>query len=136
MLSKLFNTYFSTSFQHISLISKRLLNFITNYCINENINNNKRTLNDEKRPLKRPLNDNERPLNKNIKKHLADIILLLLSNEGVNRTELIAKMNIGRTSIFQYLQILRNAKLIEYIGSKKTGGYFLTKEAKDRLQGL
>jgi ATP-dependent DNA helicase RecG len=98
--------------------------------ISDNVNNNER-------PLKRPLKDGERPLkrplNDKTKKHLADIILLLLDNEGINRNDFISKIGIGRTAIFQYLQILREANLIEYIGSKKTGGYYLTREAKERL---
>jgi len=36
--------------------------------------------------------------------------------------------------LFQCLQILRDTDIIEYIGSKKTGGYYLTQEAKGRLQ--
>jgi ATP-dependent DNA helicase RecG len=101
--------------------------------INDNIN-------DKERPLKRPLNDKERPLkrplNDNIKKHLIDIVLLLLKEEGINRNDLITGIGIGRTGIFQYLQILRDANIVEYIGSRKTGGYFLTQEAKERLQKI
>jgi len=100
-------------------------------------------INDEKRPLKRPLNDEKRTLNnsertlkRTLNDNLVNIILLLLKNEGINRNDFIENLNIGRTSIFQYLQILREANLIEYIGSKKTGGYYLTKEAKNRLQRL
>jgi len=59
---------------------------------------------------------------------------LLLKNEGINRNDFISKTGIGRTGIFQYLQILRDANLIEYVGSKKTGGYYLTKETKEKLQ--
>jgi len=91
-------------------------------------------LKDNVRPLKRPLNDNLRPLNDNIKKNLAAIVLLLLKSEGINRNDLITEIGIGRTSIFQCLQILRDADIVEYIGSKKTGGYYLTQRAKDRLQ--
>jgi ATP-dependent DNA helicase RecG len=65
---------------------------------------------------------------------LLNIISLLLKEEGINRNDFIEKLGIGRTSIFQYLQILRDADIVEYIGSKKTGGYYLTQEAKKRLQ--
>ena len=54
--------------------------------------------------------------------------------EGINRNGFISETGTGRTSIFQYLQILRDANLIEYTGSKKTGGYFMIREAKEMLQ--
>ena len=98
--------------------------------ISENVNDKKRPLNNEERPL----NDEERPLNDKIKNYLRDIVLLLLKREGMNRNDFIKKLGIGRTSIFQCLQILREANIVEYFGSKKTGGYYLTQKAKDRLQ--
>jgi ATP-dependent DNA helicase RecG len=95
-------------------------------------------INDYGRPLKQPLNDNERPLkrplNDNMKKHMVGVVLLLLKNEGINRNNIITEIGIGRTSIFQCLQILRDANIIEYIGAKKTGGYYLTQNAKNKLQ--
>jgi predicted HTH transcriptional regulator len=94
-------------------------------------------VNDDRRPLKRPLNDNERPLkrllNGSVKKHLASIILLLLKEEGINRNDFIEKLGKGRTTITQCLQILREANIVEFIGSDKTGGYYLTQEAKKTL---
>jgi len=91
--------------------------------VNDNERPLKRPLNDDERPLKRPLNNDERPLNENIKKYLINIISLLLKSEGINRNDFIERMNIGRTTVFQCLHILRNANIIEYTGSKKTGGY-------------
>ena len=122
--------------------------------LNDNINNSEITktqldeiyiiindnISDKEQPLKRPLNGDKqplkRPLNDNTKRHLANIILLLLKNEEMNRIDFISKTGIGRTRIFQYLQILRDANLIEYVGSKKTGGYYLTEIAKSKLQVL
>jgi len=88
-------------------------------------------INENERPLKRPL---KRPLNDSTENHLVKIVLLLFKNEGINRNDLISELGIGRTSLFQCLQILRDTDIIEYIGSKKTGGYFLTQKAKERLQ--
>ena len=101
--------------------------------ISEHIKDNERPL---KRPLneeKRLLNEEERPLNDSVKKHLVNIILLLLKNEGINRNDFIINMNIGRTSLFHYLQMLREANLIKYVGSKKTGGYYLTEIVREKL---
>ena len=81
-----------------------------------------------------PINDKNGPLNDKIKKQLDNIVLLLFNNQGMKRNDLIIKIGISRTSIFRYLQILQNANIIEYIGSRKTGGYYLTPKAKNILQ--
>jgi len=34
----------------------------------------------------------------------------------------------------RYLKLLKDAHLIEFKGSRKTGGYYLTKETKERIE--
>jgi len=53
---------------------------------------------------------------------------------GINRVELIDKMGKGKTTLERYLKVLKENDLIEYKGSKKTGGYYLTEKAKDKLK--
>jgi DNA-binding transcriptional ArsR family regulator len=38
-----------------------------------------------------------------------------------------------RSSLTRHLKLLRDANIIEFVGSDKTGGYYLTKQAKERL---
>jgi ATP-dependent DNA helicase RecG len=81
----------------------------------------------------RPLNEGKRPLNGNLEQYLVNIVLMLIEEECISRNVLIEKSGKKRTTITLCLQILRDANIIEYIGSKKTGGYYLTRSARERL---
>jgi ATP-dependent DNA helicase RecG len=99
--------------------------------INENING---PVNEMVGPVNGPVNGLDGPVNENVKKELFNIILLLLNEESANRNMLIDKLEKGRTTITRYLKLLKDANIIEYIGSDKTGGYHLTQKAKEKLQ--
>ena len=64
------------------------------------------------------------------------IISFLLNNSGVDGNTLAILLGKGRSSLTRHLRVLRDANIIEFIGSDKTGGYYLTKEAKEKLQML
>ena len=65
---------------------------------------------------------------------LIKVIKAINTNRGINRVELINITEKGKTSLDRYLKILKDNDIIEYIGSKKTGGYYLTKRAKNKLK--
>jgi ATP-dependent DNA helicase RecG len=77
-------------------------------------------------PINSPLSG---PINE-----LAKLFEIISSKEGINRIELIAQTEKGRTTINRYLTVLKDCSLIEYIGARKTGGYYLTDKAKDKLK--
>ena len=128
-----------TLFDRANLLIKKILNK-EERSLNEDkrpLNENKRLkrpLNEDKWPLKRPLNECERPINGKLKQYLVNIILSLIEEDGIKRNVFIEKSGKKRTTITQCLQILRDANMIEYIGSKKTGGYYLTRRVKNMLQ--
>ena len=69
-------------------------------------------------------------LNKNVKKRLFTVINSLHHQPKQNRIDLIEQTRIKNPTIDRYIKILKDANIIEFIGSDKTGGYYLTKEAK------
>ncbi|MDR2684506.1 MAG: hypothetical protein LBB53_03885, partial [Prevotellaceae bacterium] len=73
-------------------------------------------------------------INEPVKQSLFKIISYLLNHNGTNRNMLTFVLSKGRASLARHLKLLRNANIIEFIGSDKTGGYYLTKQAKERLQ--
>jgi ATP-dependent DNA helicase RecG len=74
------------------------------------------------------------PLNDAIKNDLAKILDLIQKQSGITQTNIIKEIKKSRRTIFGYLNILRNNELIEYRGSKKTGGYYLTEKAQNKLK--
>ncbi|MDR1202849.1 MAG: transcriptional regulator, partial [Tannerellaceae bacterium] len=64
---------------------------------------------------------------------IKSIIGLILNRPGINRSELVENSGKGFATVKRYLKILKDNNLIEYKGSKKTGGYYLTDEAKEKL---
>jgi len=77
-------------------------------------------------PINSPLNG---PINE-----LAKLFEIIYSKEGINRIEIIAKTEKGRTTITRYLTVLKDCGLIDYVGSRKTGGYYLTEKAQNKLK--
>lgn len=67
-----------------------------------------------------------------IKDRLSRVILALFNNPGLKTNELAEKLAVSEITIKRDLQKMRS--LVEYKGSKKTGGYFLTKKIMDRLK--
>jgi ATP-dependent DNA helicase RecG len=62
--------------------------------------------------------------NDTVKKRLVRIILLLHRKPGLRINELAEKLNVSEVTIKRDMQKVR--PLVEYRGSQKTGGYFLT----------
>jgi ATP-dependent DNA helicase RecG len=65
---------------------------------------------------------------------LSKVVEIIHNHPGINRIELMKEMNKTKISIERYIKILKDSNIVEYKGSKKTGGYYLTKYAKDSLK--
>jgi ATP-dependent DNA helicase RecG len=106
---------------------------------NRTVNDENRTLNDENRTLNdenRTVNDENRTVNdenRTLKTELHNVIIVLLKNQGISRKEISALIKKGKTVTHQYLKILKDARIVEFIGADKTGGYYLTEEIKKLL---
>lgn len=65
---------------------------------------------------------------------LVNVLRIIHNQKGINRIELIERIGKAKTTIERYLKILKENNLIEYRGAKKTGGYFLSEYALDKLK--
>ena len=63
---------------------------------------------------------------KDIKEKLASILCVLNDQPGLRTTMLSSKTDIPVKSIERYVKRLKDAGLIKYSGSSKSGGYFLS----------
>lgn len=73
-------------------------------------------------------------LNEAVIKELVNVLRIIHNQKGINRIELIERIGKAKTTIERYLKILKENNLIEYRGAKKTGGYFLSEYALDKLK--
>ncbi len=73
-------------------------------------------------------------LTEGLKTKFIDLVKVILSEEG-NRIPFYAnKMSESEKNIERYFKIFREHNLIEYRGSKRTGGYYLTEQMKNKLK--
>ena len=63
---------------------------------------------------------------KDIKEKLASILCVLNNQPGLRTTMLSSKTDIPVKSVERYVKRLKDAGLIKYSGSSKSGGYFLS----------
>lgn len=72
-------------------------------------------------------------LNDALKEELGRVVNLILNRPGIDRPELIENMAKSKASVERYLKILKDNNLIEYKGSKRTGGYYIPETIKQKL---
>jgi ATP-dependent DNA helicase RecG len=72
-------------------------------------------------------------VSESVKERLYSIINSLQHQPNQNRIDLIERTQKGRATTERYIKILKDANIVEFIGSDKTGGYYLTQKAKDRI---
>jgi ATP-dependent DNA helicase RecG len=65
---------------------------------------------------------------------LVNVLRIIHDQKGINRIELIERLGKAKTTMERYLKILKENNLIEFRGAKKTGGYFLSELALDKLK--
>ena len=69
-----------------------------------------------------------------VKKELLIIVHLINDNPGIN-TKLIAEStNKPKPTIERYIRIAKETKMIDFQGSSKTGGYYVTEKMKEKLK--
>jgi ATP-dependent DNA helicase RecG len=73
-------------------------------------------------------------VNDGINDGVNDLIYLLLDVSGLNASEISGRINKSIPTVERYIRLLRKKGIIEFRGIPKTGGYHLTKEAKDKLK--
>jgi len=69
-----------------------------------------------------------------VKESIKDIVTVLQNISGLNSLEISARINKSIRTTERYIQILRKKDIIEFIGIPKTGGYYLTKKAQNKLK--
>jgi ATP-dependent DNA helicase RecG len=56
----------------------------------------------------------------------------ICNNEGINANSIVDKLGSkSKPTVERYLKVARKLEIIEYKGASKTGGYYLTKKAKE-----
>jgi len=73
-------------------------------------------------------------VNDGVNDGVKDIINLLLNVSGLNASEISGRINKSIPTVERYLRLLRRREIIEFRGVPKTGGYYLTEKAKDKLK--
>ena len=68
-----------------------------------------------------------------VKERLVKIINIISRNPGCKISDLLSEVNISKRVLKDNIASLVNVNLIEYIGSNKTGGYYITDSLKSRI---
>lgn len=68
------------------------------------------------------------------KKRYFDIVETLLNSPGLRSNALAGKMNVTEVTIRRDMQTLDKLDLVEYRGSKKIGGYYLTQKLLQKIK--
>lgn len=72
---------------------------------------------------------------KGVKDKLAILLKVILAKEGKRAPDYIKEIAVSERTLERYLQLLKEADLIEFKGdAAQTGGYFLTKKMKSKLK--
>ncbi len=70
-----------------------------------------------------------------VKEAIISIIRLLIKEEGINTTTIVKELaSKSKPTVERYLKSARELSMIEYKGSAKTGGYYLTKHMKKHIE--
>ena len=80
------------------------------------------------------INDENDKINDKINERLFTIIKYLYLNPHQNRKNLINLTRKEQATTDRYIKLLKDANILEYKGSRKTGGYYLTREVIDRIE--
>jgi len=69
-----------------------------------------------------------------VRKNLNDLLLFLYQNEGVQTGDIAEHLTVSVKTAERYISILKKLELIQYTGAKKTGGYYLSENFKNRIK--
>ena len=73
-------------------------------------------------------------VNEGVNENVYDIINILTNVPGLNAVEIASRTKRGLSTVERYLRLLRKKEVIEFKGVPKTGGYYLTPKAKEKLK--
>ena len=65
---------------------------------------------------------------------LIKIVLFVYNQPGCNADDIAAHINRSIPATERYIITLRKLNMVEYTGAKKTGGYYLTPQAKEKIK--
>lgn len=68
-----------------------------------------------------------------VRKEMIELVTLINGNEGLKTAEIATKRGKSKPTIERYLKQAKQLRIIEYRGSPKTGGYYITKLLKDTM---
>lgn len=74
-------------------------------------------------------------VNEGVKMEIARLVQAIRSNEGIKTLDIATKRGKSKATIERYLRLAKELNIIEFKGSPKKGGYYLTKAAKDKIKG-
>jgi ATP-dependent DNA helicase RecG len=74
------------------------------------------------------------PVSDGVKENLFALVNFLYRQEGAGAGDLSGELGVSDATIERYISILRKIKVIEYSGSKKTGGYYLNSQFRSRIE--
>jgi ATP-dependent DNA helicase RecG len=69
-----------------------------------------------------------------VRKEIIEIVAIIMINEGLKALDIREKRSKSIRTIERYLKLARQFNLIEFVGAPKTGGYYITKTLKDRIE--
>lgn len=73
-------------------------------------------------------------VNEGVRNEIIELVTILMNNEGLKVPDLVAKRSKSRATIERYLKLAKELSIIEFKGSPKTGGYYLTKLLRDSIE--
>lgn len=73
-------------------------------------------------------------LSDGIRLELIRIVSILKDNEGINANDIIDATDKSKPTIERYLNIAKSAAIVAFIGSRRTGGYYLTDKVKEAIK--
>lgn len=77
------------------------------------------------------INDGVNDISDGIKTEIVQIAELVSEKEGISTSQIAKKLGKSKRTIERYIRTAKNLGIIEYRGSQKTGGYFLTAKMKN-----
>jgi len=83
-------------------------------------------------PVNEPLNEENEPLNEPLNEYEISLISYLKERPGANRNDIENTLGISLATLKRAINSLQKRDLIERIGSRKTGGYYLI--TKDKMK--
>jgi len=69
-----------------------------------------------------------------VKRELIFIVHLINNNPGINTKSIAESTNKPKPTIERYLRIAKETNMIEFQGSSKSGGYYITEKMKEKLK--